>query len=134
MPTLSDNVLALAPAGTTGTGRKVGSGLAEAERVAVEIVLEVVGATPAFTFTVQALKPGGSPSDANDWSDVAVGVANSLTASTAAPTVAMAVGRYIFFVDGMAARFADSMAVNVATNTNVTYRINLYRINGYPIN
>ena len=126
MAHMAHNAVEMAPSKTTGTGRKSAHGFASAKRVAIEIELEVVGGTPAFTFTVQGLKPGGAEATASDWENVAVVVSNSTTAATAAPTVSLSVGRYIFYVDGLDKRFWESLAVNVTANTNVTYQINAY--------
>jgi hypothetical protein len=123
---MSDNAVVLAPTGSTGTGRKYAGTFSPVLGLAVEIVLEVVGGTPAFTFTIQGLEPGGDPTVAADWNDVAVVVANSLTAATVTPSVSIAVGRTVFYIDGLDKRFFERIAVNVATNTNVTYRINAY--------
>lgn len=128
MSHFADQKVVLAPSGTTGTGRKSAHGFHRAQLIAIEIVLETVGGTPAFTFTVQGLKPGGDESQASDWSDVAVVVANSTTAATATPSVTLAAGRNVFYIDGLDKRFFDSVAVNVTANTNVTYLINAYTV------
>jgi hypothetical protein len=116
----------IAATGTTGTGRNYARGLDTALAVGIEIVAEVVGGTPVLTFTIQGLKLGGDPTVAADWQDVAVVVANSLTAATLAPTIPMSVGRNIFYIDGLDKRFFEGIAVNVTANTNVTYRANAY--------
>lgn len=126
MAQLSHTAVQLAPAGTTGTGRKSALGFVNPSIIAIEIVLEVVGGTPALTFTVQGLKPGGDEATAADWSDVAVVVANSTTAATATPSVTLATGRYIFYIDGLDKRCFEGVAVNVTANTNVTFRANAY--------
>lgn len=126
MSHLSHNAVRLAPAGSTGTGRFAAHGLDDAPMLGIEVVLEVVGATPAFTFTVQGLKLGGDEVTATDWQDLAVVVANSTTAATATPSVTLATGRYVFYVDGLDKRFFDSIALNVSANTNVTFRANVY--------
>lgn len=128
MSHFADQNVVLAPAGTTGTGRKSAHGFHRAQLIAIEIVLENVGVTPAFTFTIQGLKPGGDEATATDWSDVAVVVANSTTAATATPSVTLATGRYVFYIDGLDKRFFDSIALNVTANTNVTYRANAYTV------
>lgn len=123
---LSDNKIVLAAGGTTGTGRKSALGFPRVPLAAIEIVLETVGATPAFTFTIQGLKVGGDASTASDWEDLAVVRANSTTAATATPSVTLATGRYTFYIDGLDKRFFEGLAVNVTANTNVTYRANAY--------
>lgn len=126
MSHLSHNAVQLAPKGSTGTGRFAAHGLDDAPMLGVEIVLETVGGTPAFTFTIQGLKIGGDEATATDWEDLAVVQANSVTAATATPSVTLSAGRYTFYVDGLDKRFFDSIALNVTANTNVTFRANVH--------
>jgi hypothetical protein len=123
---IEHGAVTLADRASTGTGRKFALGFRGARRIAIEIVLESVGSV--FTFTVQGLEPGGDDTGATaaDWNDLAVVAANSATAATATPSVTVAAGRTVFYVDGLDKRFFDGIAVNVATNTGVTYRINAY--------
>lgn len=112
----------------TATGRFSAVGLKRAALVAIEIVAEVVGGTPALTFTIQGLKPGGDPATAGDWNDLNVVVADTTTASTKTPSIAMSVGRTVFYVEGLDKRFFDGFALNVTADTNVTFRSNLYAL------
>ncbi len=129
MANTDESRVVLAATGTTGTGRKIAAGFKHASLIAIELFYEVVGATPVFTFTVQGLKVGGDPSVATDWTDLGVVVPDSTVAATKTPSLAPTQGqtaRGTFYLDGLDKRFFDQIAVNVATNTNVTYRINAY--------
>jgi hypothetical protein len=116
----------LAATGSIGTGRKSAHGFDPAPAIAVEFVVEAVGATPTLTFTIQGLKPGGSEAVETDWADVAYVDGDSTVAASKLGIVVTVVGRTVKYIDGLDKRFFDTVAVNVSSNTNVTFRANAY--------
>jgi hypothetical protein len=115
------------PAGSTGTGRNYVRNFADATRVAVELIVEAVGGTPTLSYQVQGLRPGGDPTVAADWYTLSVLDPDASVATTNAPPAVTAVGKTTKYIDGLALRFFDAIAVNVTANTNVTFRTNIYR-------
>ena len=111
-------------AGTTG--RFSADNVATASLLGIEIVLDAVGTV--FTFTIQGLKLGGNPSIASDWQDVAVLTAKSTDAATATPSVTVATGRNVFYIDGLDRRFFRAIALNVTANTGVAWHANAWRV------
>lgn len=90
--------------------------------VAVQLVVEAVGATPTITWKVQ-----GSY-DATRWYDLAYIPHNTDTvASTAITTASPAAGDgVLIFMSNPVARQYKHYAIVVSANTNVTYRAELY--------
>jgi hypothetical protein len=123
---LSYSRIELAPTKSAGTGRKYAMGFARVPLIAVEFVIEAVGSTPTVTFTIQGLQAGGEPGTATDWSDTGYVTPDSTVAASKAAIVKTAIGRYVYYVDGLDKRFYDGIAVNISANTNVTYRVNAY--------
>lgn len=127
---ITHKTVTLAPKGSTGTGRKYAHGFFGAALIAVEFVVEAVGATPAITYTIQGLKPGGDAATASDWADIAYVDGDSLVAAAKTGITLTATGRTVKYVDGLDKRFFEAIAVNVSANTNVTFRANAYPIYG----
>jgi hypothetical protein len=121
-----NNAIKLAATGTTGTGRFSAEDFWPAKRIAVEFVVEAVGATPTATFTIQGLKVGGDAATASDWADIAYVEGDSTVAASKAGITVTTVSRTVKFIDGLDKRFFESIAVNVSANTNVTFRANAY--------
>jgi hypothetical protein len=94
--------------------------------LAIEFVVEVAGATPTVTFTIQSLAPGGDPAVAADWQDTGYVTGDSTVAAVKTALTRTAVGRTVVYVDGLDKRFYDGIAVNISANTNITFRINAY--------
>jgi hypothetical protein len=109
----------LAPTGTVGNNTHTASDeMRDADRVAIQINVENVGATPTATFTIE-----GSVDGVN-WYTVPVVDPISDTLSTAA-IVLTAIGlslRWLWLGAG-GARFFKNYRVRVTANTNVTYSI-----------
>lgn len=123
-----NNAVKLAPSGQTGTGRFSADSFWSAKRIAVEVVVEAVGATPTATYTIQGLKVGGDAATASDWTDIAYVDGDATTASSKAGVVVTTVSRTVKFIDGLDKRFFEAIAVNVSANTNVTFRANAYQL------
>lgn len=123
---LADNKVVLAPTGSTGTGRKFAKGFARVPLVAIEFVVEAVGATPTVTFTIQALRAGGDPAVAADWLDTGYVTADSTVAAAKTAITRTVVGADTLYVDGLDKRFYEALAVNISANTNVTFRVTAY--------
>lgn len=123
---LANNAIQLAVPGSTGTGRKFALGFPRVPLVAIEFVVEAIGATPTVTFTIQVLKAGGDPAVAGDWVDTNYVDADSSVAAAKTGITMTAVGKTVKYIDGLDKRFYDAVAVNVSANTNVTYRANAY--------
>lgn len=119
------NVRTLAPAGSTGNATlPAGSGLSTKPlgTVALQFVVEAIGATPTVTFKFQ-----GSLDGVN-WNDVLYLPAGSDTA-TAATQVATTVSAVAVFVDRVTERQYKFYRVVTTANTNVTFRAELYPLN-----
>lgn len=112
----------LAPVGSTGNNTHEAFQVSgDYETVALQFVVEAVGATPTVTYKFQ-----GSVDGVN-WYDVAYVTDASDTLATAT-RVMTAVGAQISFVSNpVARRYAYFRAVTSA-NTNVTYRAEVHRI------
>lgn len=112
----------LAAAGSTGnnTHPAVGAGAA-ADRVAVQFVVEAAGATPTVTWKAQGSMDG------SNWYDVEYVTDSTDTAAKTALT-ATAVGAQVIFVDTAGgSRFYPFYRLVTSSNTNVTYRGELYQ-------
>jgi hypothetical protein len=119
------NVRVLAPAGSTGNVTlPAGSGLQAKPlgAVALQFVVEAVGATPTVTFKYQ-----GSVDGVN-WFDVPYLTPASDTLSQAT-TVVTAVGATLLWVDRALERSFKFFRVVTTANTNVTFRAELYALN-----
>jgi hypothetical protein len=125
---LADNAVTLAPAGSTGTGRKSAPGVSHAPRMAIEVAVEAVGGTPTMTFTLQGLLPGGVIATATDWIDLAYLDGDATVATSKAAIVVTAVGRTVKYLDGLDLRFFDAVAINITANTNVTFHASVYPV------
>lgn len=110
----------LANKGSTGnvTGAAMGIN-PDAEEVAVQFVVEAVGATPTVTWKVQGSLDG------SNWVDAAYITPASATPAVAAKTLT-AVGVDIIFLDNPHVRQYKFLRLVVTANTNVTYRCELY--------
>lgn len=115
--------------GSTGTGRQYVRNMWDADKIAVEFEIEAVGATPNVSWNVQGLVPGGDPAVAAHWVNLALVQADSTVAASNAAVTGNAVGKTFRFVDGQAFddRFFDAIAVNINSNTNVTFSVRLHR-------
>lgn len=111
----------LAAKGSTGTGRKSAFlGSVDPKRIAVEVEVEAVGATPSMTFTVQGSMDGST------WTDMQYVTLDSSVAASKAGIAVTTVGKTVVFVDGLDKRFPHFIAVNVSANTNVTFSARAY--------
>lgn len=110
---------ALAPAGSTGNNTHAAVQANQGARsVAIEFIIESVGATPTITYKLQGTFDGVN------WFDLITVPANSDTAAVS-PTQT-AVGDYVGYVDLVGGRFASQWRLVTSANTNVTYHANLY--------
>lgn len=115
--------------GSVGNGRAYALNQFSANKVAIEFEVEAVGATPTVTFNIQGLAPGGDPTDANHWSNLAMVQADSTVAASPTGVTVTAVGKTFRWVAGEAFddRFFDGLAINITANTNITFRSALHR-------
>lgn len=118
----------LAPAGSTGNNTHASVHIEGYDALAFEFVVEAAGATPTVTWKIQASPDDVSVSDANaHWYDLGYVTDASDTISQATRT-ATAVGAQIEFLSNPVARkYRRFRAVSTA-NTNVTYRVEAYRV------
>lgn len=105
--------------GSTGTGRGSAANTEDILRGEIEFQVEAVGATPAISWTVQ-----GS-ADGTTWVDIAYVTQDATVAASKAAQTGIAVAKTILFIDGLDKRFFNFIAVNVSSNTNVTYSARL---------
>lgn len=112
---------ALAPAGTTGNNTHGLAGVGgAADRIAVQFVVEAIGATPTITWKVQGSLDGTS------WYDVEY-VSDSSDTGAAATRTATTVSSQVEWLDlAGGSRFYDDIRLVTTLNTNVTYRAELY--------
>lgn len=89
------------------------------QKAYVEFQVEAAGATPAISWTVQGSHDG------TNWVDLEYVTDDSAVAAAKAAQTGVAVGTVRVFVDGLDKRFWEYLAVNVASNTNVTYSARL---------
>jgi len=123
----------LAPPGSTGNNSHQSVGLGPAPvLVAVEFVVEQVGATPQITFKLQGtFDPGQVADGAANWFDLIMLASDNETAAvltTLNPAVVGAVLRYLSHggaTKGGRVRFVPRVRLVTSANTNVTYRTNL---------
>lgn len=111
----------LAAAGSTGNNTHALAGVgAAADRIGVQFVVEAIGATPTVTWKVQ-----GSLDGVN-WYDV-VYYTDALDTLAVAARTATTVSAQVEWLDlGGGSRFYDDIRVITSSNTNVTYRCELY--------
>lgn len=111
----------LAPTGSTSNNTHPGVGVsAGATRVAVQLVVEAIGATPTITWKVQGSLDG------TNWYDVEYVSDSSDTgaASTRTATTVSAQTEWLDLAGG--SRFYSQYRLVTSLNTNVTYRGELY--------
>lgn len=112
-----------APAGTTGNNTHNAVQINQGWRsLALEFVIEAVGATPTVTFKLQ-----GS-FDGVNWFDLILVPANSDTAAVSPAQTA--VGDFVNYVDLVGGRFVNQVRLVTSANTNVTYHANIYSETG----
>ena len=117
------NKIALAATGSTGnlTGAtkncRPGNGFASP--IAVQFVVEAIGATPTADFKAQGSMDG------SNWYDLAYITNATSTLATAAITIAT-VSASLIFLENSQSRGYNFFRGVVASNTNVTYRIELW--------
>lgn len=117
--------LLMAPAGTTGNNTHQSIGLPTvSHRLAFQLIVEAVGATPTVTWKVQVSLDDTSVSDANStWYDLiyfTAGTNDTLAVATRAVT---AVGSDTVFADTAGdTRFWRKARLVTSLNTNCTYR------------
>lgn len=117
--------ITLAPAGSTGNNTHTAVQLpAFFEKVAAQLVVEAVGATPTITWKLQgALVPEGVTPATTDFFDLML--LPTATDTGAATFVATAVGASAAFLP-YARDLARWVRMVTSANTNVTYRGELY--------
>lgn len=116
----------LAPAASTGNNNHVSVGpMDSADKVAVELVVEAVGATPTLTYKLQATFDKDTVADASaNWVDLMVLPSDS---ETAAKTFTVtAAGAFVGYLAQANVRFAKRMRLVTSANTNVTYHANYH--------
>jgi hypothetical protein len=109
----------LAKKGSTGTGvayAPVGGGLERLNRLAIEVEVEAVGATPTMTYTIEGLMPDGTT-----WATLALVQADSTAAAATAGVTVTTVSKTFRYVAGLDFRFVRGLRINVSANTNVTF-------------
>jgi hypothetical protein len=122
----------LAPPGSVGNNNHASVGVAPAGMlIAVEFVVEQVGATPQITFKLQGtFDPGQVADGAANWFDLIALPSDNETAAVLSvlnPAVVGAVSRYLSHGGPKAGRvrFVPRVRLVTSANTNVTYRANL---------
>jgi hypothetical protein len=118
----ANTAVELAASGSTGTGRKSAAGFKGADRILVEVEVEAIGSTPTMTFTIQ------TSVDGTNWSDTGYVTLDSTVAAAKTAIVVTTVGVTQRFIDGLATRSPEYVAVNVTANTNVTYSARAYPV------
>lgn len=114
------NLQSLAPTGTTGNNTHPGVQATGAVRVAVQFVVEVAGSTPTVTWKVQGSLDGSNWYDCEYMSD-------SSDTGAATTRTATAVGAQTEWLDlAGGSRFYSQYRMVTSSNTNVTYRGELY--------
>lgn len=111
----------LAPPGSTGNNTHALTGAGSiADRIAVQFVVEAIGATPTVTWKVQGSLDG------INWYDVEY-VSDSSDTGAAATRTATTVSSQVEWLDlAGSSRFYDDIRLITSANTNVTYRAELY--------
>lgn len=111
----------LAPVGTTGNITGASSGPVEmgGNAVALQFIVEAVGATPTVTFKYQGSLDG------TNWFDVTYVSVTTDTLATATQTVT-GLGATVIFLENPAVRNWNWFRVITTANTNVTYSAELY--------
>lgn len=115
----------LAPAASTGTASHQSISVAPIPQlIAVEFVVEAVGATPTITYKLQGSWDPGSVADgsANFFDLIALPSDNETAAITKTVT---ATGGYATYLAQSTVRFAPRVRLVTSANTNVTYHANL---------
>lgn len=110
----------LAPAGSTGNNTHQGiSNRDEGGVVALQFVVEAVGATPTVTFKWQGSLDGQT------WNDLTYVSTSTDTLTTSTQTVT-GVGTTTVFLENSQQRNWAQFRLVTSANTNVTYRSELY--------
>lgn len=110
----------LAPKGSTGNNTHAALAInPDSEEIAVQFVVEAVGATPTVTWKVQGTLDG------TNWVDISY-ITPSVGTGAVAGRVVTAVGVDIIFMERPAERQYKSLRLVTSANTNVTYRCELY--------
>jgi hypothetical protein len=119
MPSIALSLLA--PAGSTGNNTHAGVGVGAAmDKVAVQFVVEAIGATPTVTWKVQGTLDGVT------WNDLFYVTPSTNTAASTA-IVATTVSTIPIWLDQAGAeRFYSQLRLVTSANTNVTYRAEMY--------
>jgi hypothetical protein len=117
----------LAPTGSTGNNTHAGVGLQDsADKLAVEIVGEVIGATPTLTVAVQGTMAKDNVSDAAAlWFPLMLLPSDSDVGATT--RVVTALGSAVSYLSQAHTRFVKRVRVVTTANTNYTYSVNLYQ-------
>lgn len=116
------DLISLAPKGSTGNiSNAAAVPVADYEALALQFVIEAVGATPTVTFKFQGSLDG------TNWYDIAYVTDANDTVAVAALTKT-ATGAWVMFLDNPLARRYKFIRPVVSANTNVTYRAEAYRI------
>lgn len=106
----------------TGTGRVSEAGCETIQRALIEFNVTAVGGGPAISWKVQGSLDGSI------WEDLSYVVADAGTAAaSAAITTPITVTKKWVWINGLDSRFWKYIGVNVASNTNVTYTVTLWR-------
>lgn len=90
--------------------------------IAAQLVVEVAGGTPTVTWKVQGSLDGGL-----NWYDCLYVTDSSDTAAATALT-STAVGAKVIFLDNRPSRAYTSYRLVTSSNTNITYRGELYEV------
>lgn len=119
----------LAPTGSTGNNTHDGLGTGGGfEAIAVKFVVEAAGSTPTVTFKVQGSvdEPDVDDTDAH-WFDLGYVTDASDTIATTGITATSVGAKIIFLANPLARRYRRFRLVT-SSNTNITYRAELYRV------
>lgn len=116
----------LAATGTTGNNNHASIGVSPVPQlIAVEFVIEAVGATPTVTWKLQGTFDRFEESNdgAANWFDL-IGLPSD-NETSAITTTKTATGAYVAYLAQNHVRFAPRVRLVTSANTNVTYRANL---------
>lgn len=112
--------LNLTPAGpTSATGLYKATGMDGFDVVAVVMNRTAIGGGPAISWTVQGSVDGVT------WQDLAYVTPDSTVAASKAAQTTATVSQTVLFIDGLDKRRFEWLAINVASDTNVTFTAQL---------
>lgn len=116
------------PTGTTGNVTSTGVRIDPYDALGFEFIVEVAGATPTITWKIQATTANPDVLDAAaNWYDLAY-ITDASDTVAVSTRVATGVGGQLNFLSNPVARKYRRFRVVPTSNTNITYRVDAYRV------